>query len=156
MSERTLRDQLVTMLQAPNAHPTLDGILDDFPIEHRGEKPEGFTHSAWELLEHLRMAQEDILRFSTDPKYESPEWPEGYWPEKSQPEGSSDWSRSIETFQADLRRMIDLVENPASKLDEPFAHGNGQTLLRECILLIKHNSYHFGQLMMLRRYFENR
>ncbi len=150
-----VREQLVTMLQASNAHPMLKEIVEGFPQEHRGTTPEGFNHSAWQLLEHLRLAQEDILQFSIDPKYQSPPWPEGYWPEESGPKSGAAWTRCVEAFQKDLKRMVDLVADPLNDLEEPFAHGDGQTLLREAILLIKHNSYHFGQLMILRRFFEN-
>ncbi len=156
MSSDMLRDQLLTMLQASNAHPMLKEIVQDFPPEHYGTLPEGFNHSAWQLLEHLRLAQEDILKFSTDPNYESPPWPEGYWPKERAPKGEAQWSASVDDFQRDLEKMVKLVADESKDLQEPFAHGDGQTLLREAILLIKHNSYHFGQLMILLRFFENR
>lgn len=155
MSSDMVREQLTTMLQASNAHSMLEEIAEDFPQEHYGTLPEGFNHSAWQLLEHLRLAQEDILKFSIDPNYESPPWPEGYWPKVLAPRGKAEWAASVEAFQRDLKSMVSLVADPANDLEEPFAHGDGQTLLREAILLIKHNSYHFGQLMILRRYFEN-
>lgn len=155
MSSDVVREQLISMLQASNAHPMLQEIVEEFPPEHYGTLPEGFNHSAWHLLEHLRLAQEDILRFSTDPNYESPPWPEGYWPKEPAPKGKAQWSASADAFQQDLERMIDLIADESKDLQKPFAHGDGQTLLREAILLIKHNSYHFGQLMLLRRYFES-
>jgi hypothetical protein len=156
MSNDAVREQLVTMLRASNAHPMLKEIVEGFPQEHRGTTPEEFNHSAWQLLEHLRLAQEDILKFSIDPKYESPPWPEGYWPEELAPREKAEWAASVEAFQKDLNSMVELVADPSNDLEEPFAHGDGQTLLREAILLIKHNSYHFGQLMILRRFFENK
>ncbi|HKI82990.1 MAG TPA: DinB family protein [Candidatus Krumholzibacteria bacterium] len=156
MSSDMLRDQLLTMLQASNAHPMLKEIVQDFPPEHYGTLPEGFNHSAWQLLEHLRLAQEDILKFSTDPNYESPPWPEGYWPKNQAPRGEAQWSASVEDFQRNLKSMMKLVADESKDLQEPLAQGDGQTLLREAILLIKHNSYHFGQLMLLKRYFENK
>ncbi len=156
MANDAVREQLTTMLKASNAHPMLKEILEDFPQEHRGSVPDGFSHSAWHLLEHLRLAQEDILKFSTDPEHKSPPWPEGYWPKDTAPKNEAAWSQSIEAFQRDLENMVSLLADPSNDLEKPFTHGSGQTLLREGILLIKHNSYHFGQLMMLRRYFENR
>ncbi len=143
------------MLTEANAHAMFDQIIDGFPSKHYGTIPHGFTHSAWQLLEHLRIAQEDILDFSINPDYEARDWPADYWPESAAPKSTADWSKSVKTFRSDLKQMIELVQDESNDLNTPFAHGDGQTLLREAILLIKHNSYHLGQLMLLRKYFEN-
>jgi uncharacterized damage-inducible protein DinB len=115
------------------------------------EKPSGAPYSAWQLLEHMRIAQRDILEFSRNPKHVSPEWPEGYWPTKEAPPTKAAWSNSVRAFRSDLRAMQKLVANPASDLFARIPHGDGQTLLREALLVADHNSYHLGQLVMLRR-----
>ncbi len=154
MPDNELRKQLVKMLKEPNAHLMFDKIVAGFPEEHYGTKKKGCSHTAWQLLEHLRLAQEDILDFCVNPDYESRDWPDDYWPKKSKPEQSVDWSKSVKAFKKDLQGMVDLIEDEVNDLFAPFEHGDGQTLLREAILLIKHNSYHLGQLMMLRKCLE--
>lgn len=152
MPDKQLRQLLIKMLCEPNAHLMLKEIADGIPAKHYGTKPDGFSHSPWQLLEHLRLAQEDILKFSIDPDYESPDWPDGYWPENESPPENRAWKNSVESFLSDLEDMVGLIEDESLDLHKPFEHGDGQTLLREAILLIKHNSYHLGQLMMLRKY----
>jgi hypothetical protein len=114
-------------------------------------RPEGSPHSAWEVLEHLRIAQWDMLEFSRDTKHKSPAWPEEYWPKNPEPLSAAAWDESIQHFHRDLAAMRSLVANPESDLFTPFAHGDGQTLLREALQLADHNAYHTGELIFLRR-----
>ena len=154
MSDYAVRQLITGMLTDPNAHLMLDKIIEGFPADHYGTIPDGFSHSAWQLLEHLRIAQEDILDFSINPDYEARDWPDDYWPKDPKPQSKSDWKKSVSAFNQDLGRMVGMLEDKSNDLFKPFEHGDGQTLLREAILLIKHNSYHFGQLMLLQKYFE--
>ena len=117
----------------------------------RGKKPRGAPHTAWQLLEHMRIAQWDILEFSRNPRHASPKWPDGYWPETAAPPDEAAWDKSIKRFRADLKAMQKLVADPANDLFAPFAHGDGQTLMREVLLVADHNAYHIGQLVLLRR-----
>ena len=147
----TLRDHLVYLLSGGGAHVSLEQALADFPRELRGAKPDGLPFTAWRLLEHLRIAQWDILEFSRNPQHVSPEFPQGYWPEGDAPPEDAAWEKSVKAFQADLRAMQRLVKNPSTDLPARIPHGTGQTILREALLLADHNSYHLGQLVLLRR-----
>jgi len=120
------------------------------PVDLRGKRPKGAEHSLWELVDHMRLAQRDILEFSRNPEYQSPPFPEGYWPATKAPPSEKAWSKSVRDFRADLGAMGTLV---AESLDlfAPFAHGTGQTLLREALLLADHNAYHLGQIVLVRR-----
>lgn len=125
--------------------------LKDFPGKLRGSKPEGAPHTAWQLLEHMRMAQWDILQFSVDAKHVSPKWPEGYWPETEEPPSDKAWDKSVKDFLADLDKVCKLVRDPKRDLFAKIPHGTGQTLLREALLVADHNSYHLGQIVMVRK-----
>jgi len=114
-------------------------------------KPEGAPHSAWELLEHLRIAQWDMLEFSRNPKHVSPGWPDGYWPKSAEPENATAWEHSVKSFRLDLKAMRELISDPKSDLFTPFPHREGQTLLREALQMADHNAYHVGELIFLRR-----
>jgi hypothetical protein len=146
-----LRKHLIELLKGGHAHADFDSAVAGFPVDRAGEKPPGAPHSGWQLLEHLRIAQWDILEFSRDHKHVSPKWPEGYWPESGSPVTKAAWNKSVRSFRADLKAMMDLIEDPASDLTKPFSHGDGQTLLREVLLVADHNSYHIGQLVLLRQ-----
>ena len=148
---QTLRDQLVKLLDGRGAHADFNQAVADFPPELRGVRPQGAPHSAWELLEHLRIAQWDMLEFSRDAGYQSPEWPSGYWPATVEPPDERAWDESVTRFRADLEAMQKLVGDPRSDLFLVFAHGEGQTLLREALQLADHNAYHIGELVFLRR-----
>ena len=123
----------------------------DLPEELRGARPQGLAHTPWRLLEHMRIAQWDILRFSIDPDHVSPEFPDGYWPAGDAPADGDAWDRAVTAFRADLGAMMDLVTNPATDLFAPIAHGQGQTILREALLVADHNAYHLGQLVTVRK-----
>jgi hypothetical protein len=148
---QALREHLVDLLRSPHAHADFDAALRDFPAALRGKKPRGAPHTAWQLLEHLRIAQWDILEFSRKPRHVSPKWPDGYWPETPAPPDEAAWDKSIKRFRTDLKAMQKLVADPANDLFAPFAHGQGQTLMREVLLVADHNAYHIGQLVLLRR-----
>jgi hypothetical protein len=146
-----LRDQLVELLGSSHAHADFEAAVRDLPPELRGKKVRGAEHTAWQLLEHLRLAQWDILEFSRNPKHVSPKWPEGYWPATPAPPDETAWDKSVRRFKADRKAMQKLVADPANDLFAPFPHGEGQTLLREALLVADHNAYHIGQLVLLRR-----
>lgn len=146
-----LRQHLVELLKGGHAHATFDDILKDLPPNLQGAKPANFPHSPWMLLEHLRIAQWDILEFSRDKKHESPKWPEGYWPNTEAPPSADAWKKSVAQFKSDLKAMQDLVANPKTDLFAKIPWGDGQTILREALLVADHNSHHLGQLIDLRR-----
>ena len=146
-----VREQIIKLLQGGQAHLTLDDVLKDFPKNLRGVKPPGAPHSAWQLLEHLRIAQWDILEFSRSAKHVSPRWPEGYWPDNDRPPTDAAWKKSISAIKKDLQAMQSLVENPRTDLYSKIPHGTGQNILREALLIADHNAYHIGQLVLVRR-----
>lgn len=148
---RALRKMLVDAMRGHESHVDFDSALKDFPSEARGVKPAGAPHTAWQLLEHLRITQRDILDFSRYSKHKSPEWPEGYWPATEAPPDEKAWDASVRGFQNDAREFNQLVQDPAQDLFEPFEHGDGQTLLREALLTATHNSYHLGQLVFVKK-----
>jgi hypothetical protein len=120
-------------------------------VELRGVKPEGAPHTPWQLLEHIRIAQWDILEFSKSGKHKSPKWPDEYWPKTAAPPTDKAWDKSVKQVMADLDAICDLVRDPKHDLTAQLPHGDGQTLLREVLLVADHNSYHLGQLVMVRR-----
>jgi hypothetical protein len=146
-----LRDHLLYLLRGGGAHLDFDAAVADLPPHVRGAKPAGQPHTPWRLLEHLRIAQWDILEFSRNPRHVSPSFPGGYWPAGDAPPDDGAWDRSAAAFRADLKAMQDLVANPATDLFAPIAHGQGQTVLREALLVADHNAYHLGQLVLIRR-----
>ncbi|MGH7746217.1 MAG: DinB family protein [Candidatus Dormibacteria bacterium] len=151
MDEKALREQLVKLLEGGEAHADLQHAFSELPETQRGVKPAGAPHSAWQLLEHFRIAQWDILEFSRNPKHVSPQFPEGYWPMSEVPLNPEAWNKSIVAAERDLAAMKKLVSNPKTDLFAPIAHGKGQTILREALLLADHNAYHLGQIVLLRR-----
>jgi len=149
-----LREQLVEMLKGGHAHATFDQVVKGFPLDRIGERPAGMAHSAWELLEHIRIAQKDILEFSRSSDYHAMKWPDDYWPKSSGPEQRTGWNKSADAFRADLAAFEQLVLDPSRDLYTPFPWGGGQTLLREALLILDHNSHHLGQLLQVRRALE--
>jgi hypothetical protein len=150
-SDASLRQHLVDLLKGGNAHVGILDALKEFPIRKRGAFAKGLPHTAWQLLEHMRIAQWDILGFSRDPKHVSPDFPAGYWPKTPVPKDEAAWKKSIQGVRRDLDSMIRLTADPRSNLHAEFPWGNGQTLLREVLLLADHNAYHLGQIVYLRR-----
>ena len=149
--ERSLREHLVQLLSKEQAHAGFDSAVASFPTVMRGKRIAGSPHTPWQLLEHLRIAQWDILEFSRNPNHVSPSFPEGYWPATEAPPDGAAWERSVRAFRADLRAMIALVRNSRNDLFAPISGGQGQTLLREAMLVADHNAYHLGQFLLLRR-----
>jgi len=146
-----VREQVIKLLRGGQAHLTLDAVVKDFPEKLRGVKPTGAPHSAWQLLEHLRIAQWDILEFSRNPKHVSPSWPDGYWPETDKPPSEAAWSKTVTAIRQDMEAMQKLVEDPKTDLYAKIPHGEGQNILREALLIADHNAYHIGQILLLRR-----
>jgi hypothetical protein len=149
--DKVLREHLIDLLGGRSAHLDFQKAIADLPVKLRGVKPPGLPHTPWRLVEHMRIAQWDILRFSIDPKHTSPEFPDGYWPKDDAPPNSQAWDRSISSFQEELQAIKDLVADPNTDLFSPLAHGQGQTILREALLVADHNAYHLGQLVTVRR-----
>ena len=151
-----LRQHIVNLLTQAEAHIDAASELKNFPRALRGRKPQGAPHTPWQLLEHMRIAQWDILQFSVDPRHVSPKWPEGYWPKTDSPPSDRAWQKSVDQFLADLEGVCKLVRAPKCDLLARIPHGAGQTLLREALLVADHNAYHLGQIVLLRRTLEGR
>ena len=148
-----LRQQLVALLDGGQAHATFADAVARFPVKLRGVVPDGFPYSAWQILEHIRLAQRDILDFSAPPTggYQPMEWPAAYWPKSAEPGSPEAWDRSVAAVDADLAKFKKLILRPESDLAKPFLWGTGQNLLREALLIADHNAYHVGELIVLRR-----
>jgi hypothetical protein len=146
-----LRHHLLELLNGGHAHADFDAAVRNVPAALRGERPKGAEHSLWEILEHLRIAQGDILEFSRDPTHKSPDWPSGYWPATAAPPDDKAWDKSVRAFRRDLKAMSDLVASPKTDLFMRIPYGSGQTILREALLVADHNAYHLGELVLVRR-----
>ncbi len=151
MSEQALREHVLSLLKGGGAHLNFEQAISNLPENLRGAKVKSVSHTPWRLLEHLRICQWDILEFSHNPDHVSPDFPDGYWPEGDGPPDADSWDKSIQVFRADLQAMIDLVADPDTDLFAEIPHGDGQTILREALLVADHNAYHLGQLVFLRR-----
>jgi hypothetical protein len=147
----SLREHILYLLRGGGAHLSFDEAIADLLPEMRGRKPNGIPHTPWRILEHLRIAQGDILQFCRNPDHVSPTFPEGYWPAGDAPSGPGAWEGSVKAFKHDLAAMQNLVADPATDLFQPIPHGSGQTILREALLVADHNAYHLGQLVVIRR-----
>ena len=149
-TDRSLRKHLIKMLEGGEAHATFDDAVTNMPTALQGKIPKGAEHSPWQLLEHLRIAQWDILEFAINPKHESPKWPEGYWPKAAAPEKKA-WDKSVQAFRSDMKRFTKLLMDDSTDLFAKIPHGDGQTILRQALLAADHNAYHLGQLVLVRR-----
>ncbi|MFZ0305946.1 MAG: DinB family protein [Terracidiphilus sp.] len=149
--DRALREHLLKLLTAEQAHLGFDAAIKNLPAELRGKRPAGVDHSPWELVEHLRIAQEDILDFSINPNYKALDWPSGYWPAAPEPTDEKAWDKSVRVFRKDLKSFCALITDPETDLYARIPHGDGQTILREAMLIADHNAYHVGQLVMVRQ-----
>jgi len=149
--DKFLRTHLLELLDGGQAHAKFDNVVADFPPKLRGEVPTGLPHSAWMLLEHMRIAQWDILEFSRNSKYEEMKWPDDYWPKSPGPPSTALWDKGVKSFQDDLDAMKKLVNDPKMDLFARIPWGSGQTILRETLLIADHNSHHLGQLIDVRR-----
>lgn len=150
-NDKSLRQHVLYLLTDGGAHLKFDDAVKNMPASLQGKKPKGAEHSPWELLEHLRIAQWDILEFTRNPKHKSPEFPKGYWPTSQTPPNEKAWEKSAASFRADLKGMAALVADECTDLFAKIPHGDGQTVLREALLMADHNAYHLGQLVLIRR-----
>lgn len=149
--DKALREQLSKLLDGGGAHLPWKAVLSDMPVELQGARPAGAPHTAWQLLEHMRIAMWDILEFSRDPKHVSPQFPEGYWPPADSPPNLEAWVKSVKAFGRDVEDMKKLVRDPRTNLFERIPHGEGQTIFREALVAADHNAYHLGQIVLLRK-----
>jgi hypothetical protein len=152
----SLRQHLVSLLEDGNAHASFDDSVKNLPPKCRGVRPQSangdlLPYSAWELLEHIRIAQWDILEFSRNPKHKSPDWPKGYWPQSPEPPTATAWDKSVKQIRAEAKEFIALINNPMTDLHAKIPWGDGQTILREVFLVADHNAYHIGELIAVRR-----
>jgi uncharacterized damage-inducible protein DinB len=150
MDDSSLRRNLLEMLEGGHAHVTADQAFSGLAAKHRAARASEDGHTAWELLEHLRIAQEDILRYTLEPGWKSPQWPDGYWPTEATPT-EEQWQSSLEGFERDLEAVCNLVRDKARDLTAEIPHGEGRTYLRQALLIADHNAYHLGQVVEVRR-----
>jgi len=144
-----LLKNLIELLNKGNSHVLLDDALDNIPFGMLGKTPENLPYNLWQMSEHIRISQKDILEFSRNSKYKSPQWPEGYWPSNTQPSSEEEWENCLRQIKEDRESFIALLKEKAENLYEHFEHGNGQTLLREALVLADHNAYHTGEIIIL-------
>jgi DinB family protein len=148
---KVVREQLLQLLRGGNAHMVFDQAVERFPLEKINARPPGSDYTPWRLLEHMRIAQWDILEFVRNPNHVSPPWPEGYWPPEGQAADESRWKETIQKFHEDLQAMQAIVENPGTNLFDSLPHAPGYTVLREVLVLADHNAYHMGEFGLLRQ-----
>ena len=148
---KSLRDHLLSLLRGEGAHISFDDFIADFPAESCNRKIEGLPYTPWQVLEHMRIAQWDILEFCRDPKHVSPKFPKGYWPRPDELGNANLWNETAEKIRIDLKQMEELVTDPSTDLFAKIPHGNGQTILREALVVADHNSYHLGALAAIGR-----
>ena len=146
-----LRAQLVKLLSSGEAHVDFDRAVKGIPVKLRGVRPKGLPYSLWQLLEHLRLAQRDILDFCRNPRYRAPKWPDDYWPAKPVPPTARAWGRSVAAFRADRRAFARLISRPSLDPYANIPHGDGQTYLREILLAADHAAFHLGEIVAVRR-----
>ena len=149
-NDGSLREHVLFLLRGGGAHISFDDFVADFPAELCQRKVENVPYTAWQVLEHMRIAQWDILEFCRNAKHVSPDWPEGYWPKQNE-RGNAAWKQSVEKFRGDLKEMQDLVADRSTDLFARIPHGDGQTILREALLVADHNAYHLGVLVIIGR-----
>jgi hypothetical protein len=150
-SDKPLREHVQYLLKGEGAHISFEDLIADFPVKKCGERIEGLPYTAWQVLEHIRIAQWDILEFSRNREHVSPKWPEGYWPGPNELGNETLWNESVEKFRADLKQMAELAADPDHDLFAKIPHGSGQTILREALLVADHNAYHLGALAVMSR-----
>jgi hypothetical protein len=149
--DQVLRDQLIEMLTGEHAHVNLDSALKGMPEKLIGIRPDKIPYSIWQLTEHIRITQWDIVEFSRNDQHISPRWPQGYWPKNEAPQDISEWKGSLSSIKRNRDSLIEMIADPNNNLLQPFPHGQGQNLLREALLVIDHTSYHTGEIIVVRR-----
>lgn len=155
MNTASFKQNLSQLLQKSNAHADLNTALEGLDTKNRGIKLPNLPYTIWQLVEHLRIAQQDILNFSINPDYQAINWPDDYWPKETVAANEQEWENSLQEIKKSLADFTALIEHPDSDLLKPFAHGDGQNLLQETILIIDHLSYHTGQIVLIRRLLDN-
>ena len=150
-AHQILIENLIDLLKKGNAHASLDDALKNITFNLLGKRPCDLPYSIWQLTEHIRITQWDLLEFSRDKNHQSPEWPEGYWPKETEPASGDQWEECLKQINSDRNAFIDLLNNAGENLYIPFKHGAGQSLLKEALVLADHNSYHTGEIVVLRR-----
>lgn len=146
-----LIDNLIHVIEKGNAHASLDKALQGVPFSLLGERPHNLPYSIWQLAEHIRIAQWDILEFSKSAKHVSPKWPDEYWSAETKPSSEAAWKKCVDAIKSDRKEFIDLIKNAGDDLYKPFKHGDGQSLLKEALVVADHNSYHTGEIVIIRR-----
>ncbi|HTN21408.1 MAG TPA: DinB family protein [Pelobium sp.] len=154
MTNQLLKQNIVKLLKGGNAHADFEAIIKDIPLNDLGKYPQSLPYSIWDLVEHLRIAQWDILMFSKDPQHHSPEWPKGYWVEKHHQPTAEEWQKSVESYKKEQEAFSELIEN-SDDLLKPLDWGDGQSLLQEALTLADHTAYHLGEILVLRRLLGN-
>ena len=147
----SLRKHVLYLLRDGGAHLSFDDFVNSFPPDLCNRQIEGLPYTTWQVLEHMRLAQWDILEFSREASHVSPEWPKGYWPQPDELGNPNLWQQTIDGFRDDLKEMEALVQNPSTDLHAKIPHGDGQTILREALLIADHNAYHLGALAVMAR-----
>src|SRR4051812_23201097 len=150
-SDSAFREHLRKLLAWEDAHVGYEAAVDGIPVDLRSRQPSGVPFSPWQLIEHLRITQHDILDFCVNPKYEEMNWPADYWPQTPGPATEAAWDESITQFQKDRRALQELAQDSNIQLETKIPHGSGQTYLRELLLVADHTAYHVGQLVLVRR-----
>jgi hypothetical protein len=150
-NDKSLREHLLDLLKGGGAHLDFETAIKALPVGLRGTRPKNAAHSPWEILEHMRIVQWDILEFTRNAAHASPDFPTGYWPTAPAPPNEKAWDKSVSAFRADSQAIVDLVENHETDLLARIPHGDGQTVLREVLLAADHNAYHLGQFVLVRQ-----
>jgi hypothetical protein len=150
-SDPVVREQLLALLRGGNAHMSFDQAIADFPVEQFNVKPANVLYTPWHILEHVRLAQWDILEFIRNPNHISPPWPAGYWPHPAEEADSERWEQTIHQFRADLAALCELVTDASTNLYRPIPHAPSYTIFREILVVADHNSYHIGEFAVLRQ-----
>lgn len=151
MESKSIRELLLEQLEGKNAHVDFNQAVQGLTYKQTGIKVEGLPHTIWELIEHIRIGQDDILEFCNNSDYQAIDWPDDYWPESSQPASKEELEKSIRAVRAGMEEMRDIIRDPENDLQAPLPHGDGQTLFREAMLIVDHNAYHIGQIVQTRR-----
>ena len=154
MDDKAAREQIVVLLRGGEAHANVAKTIQEYPAALAGQRLAGSPNTPWRLLEHMRIAQWDIIEFCKNPNHVSPDFPDGYWPMEDSPPDTDAWDEAVSVFCADLKSIQEYVLDPTTVLHTPIPHGAGQTVFREALLVADHNSYHMGQLCLIRRGFE--
>jgi hypothetical protein len=150
-SDKSLRQHVLDLLEGGHAHPDFSAAVKNLPDDLRGKRPDGFPHSVWELVEHMRVAQWDIIEYVLNPDHVSPDFPSGYWPRTAAPRDERAWDKCVSSFRADLKRLADLLRDESTDILAPVSFANGATILRQALLAADHNAYHIGQVVTVRR-----